>query len=331
MSDLTDRYLDAALAGVPRAKRSDVERELRSSIADAVDDRTSAGDDPSQAERAVLEGLGDPGILGSRLAGGVPWIVGPDLYPVWRRLMTMLLPVGLAVVGVVQAVLAIANGSTVGQVILQTAGGALMVGVHLVFWVTLVFAAWERVASAEQIRTDLGMSRGRWTVERLPVPTKGRMSASDLVTELITNVLCIVGLVVLTQLHVVEDGVRVPLLAPDFQNIWVPVLAGALVIQALLQIVVYARGHWTMRLAGMNAVIGIVFAAPVVFLALQGRIIDPAFGAAIGWPDLGAANGIAMIILAVSVTLVTAWDIIEACRKARVAEKAPTRAHAISS
>ncbi len=324
MTDLTDRYLGAALDGVPRGKRPDVEQELRSSIADAIDDRTGAGEDPAQAEVEVLEGLGDPGILASRLAGGVPWIVGPEIYPVWRRLMVMLLPVALAIVGVVQAVLAIVNEATAGEIILQTAGGVLMLGVQIVFWVTLVFAAWERVASAEEIRKDLGITTGRWTVDRLPVPTSGRMSASDLVTELITNILCIVGLVVLTQIHVVEDGARVPLLAPDFQAFWVPVMVATLVILALLQIVVYARGRWTTRLAVINAVIGIAFAAPVVVLALQGRILDPAFGAAIGFPELGAATGITMIILAISVTLVTAWDILDAFRKARIARRSAT-------
>ncbi len=322
MTDLTNRYLGAALDGVPSGKRPDVERELRSSIADAIDDRTAAGEDPTTAEVEVLEGLGDPGILASRLAGRVPWIVGPEVYPLWRRLMVTLLPVALVIVGVVQAILAIVNGSTVGEIILQTAGGVLMVGVQIVFWVTLVFAAWERVASAEEIRKDLGVTTGRWTIDRLPVPTSGRMSASDLVTELITNILCIVGLLALTQLQVVEDGVQVPLLTPEFQSVWVPVLVAMLVLQALLQVAVYARGRWTIRLAGVNAVLGVAFAAPLVVLALQGRIIDPAFGAAIGWSELGTANGITMVIVAISVALVTAWDILDAFRKARAATRA---------
>jgi hypothetical protein len=222
-------------------------------------------------------------------------------------------------VGVVQAVLAIVNEATVGEIILGTASGVLMVGVQIVFWVTLVFAAWERIASAEEIRKDLGLATGRWTVDRLPVAASGRMSASDLVTELITNILCIVGLVVLTQVSVTVDGTQVPLLASDFEAFWVPVMVAILVLQALLQIVVYARGRWTTRLAAMNAAVGIAFAAPVVVLALQGRIVDPSFGAAIGWPELGAANGITMVILAISVTLVTAWDILEAFRKAHAA------------
>ena len=127
-----------------------------------------------------------------------------------------------------------------------------------------------------------------------------------------------VGLLFLAQLQVVEAGVEVPLLTAEFRTFWVPVMVATLVVQALLQIVVYARGRWTMRLATLNAVVAVAFAAPAVVLALQGRIVDPAFGAAIGWPELGAANGITMILVAVGVTLVTVWDILDAFRKARV-------------
>jgi hypothetical protein len=59
-----------------------------------------------------------------------------------------------------------------------------------------------------------------------------------------------------------------------------------------------------------------------VVLALQGRIVDPAFGVAIGFPQLGAADGITMILVAIGVTLVSAWDILDAFRRARIARSA---------
>ena len=66
MTTLTDRYVDAALRRLPADKRPDIDKELRASIADAVDDRVGAGTDPAQAEVAVLTDLGDP----ARLAAG---------------------------------------------------------------------------------------------------------------------------------------------------------------------------------------------------------------------------------------------------------------------
>jgi hypothetical protein len=51
MNSWTERYLAAALRSIPEPKRADVERELRSSIADAVEERVAAGEDRLAAER----------------------------------------------------------------------------------------------------------------------------------------------------------------------------------------------------------------------------------------------------------------------------------------
>ncbi len=80
MISLTERYLAAALRGIPEAKRRDVEGELRSSITDAVDDRVAAGEDPAAAEKAVLEGLGNPARLAAEYAGQPLHLIGPELF-----------------------------------------------------------------------------------------------------------------------------------------------------------------------------------------------------------------------------------------------------------
>ena len=50
----TERYLAATLRSIPEPKRADVERELRSSIADAVEERVAAGQD-RHASRIQVE------------------------------------------------------------------------------------------------------------------------------------------------------------------------------------------------------------------------------------------------------------------------------------
>ncbi len=194
-------------------------------------------------------------------------------------------------------------------------------GVQLTFWVTLVFAVWERVASAGEVRRGLGLDTGRWTVERLPSPASSRMSVSDIVTELVTSILSIVGLVVLAGIRVTADGVEVPLLAADVRASWVPVLVAVLIAQALLYVVVYVRGNWTFRLAGINSVLGIAFAAPLVLLVLRGQLLDPAFGPAVGVPDLGAAGSPLMIVLAIGLLVVSAWEVIDPFRRAGRADR----------
>lgn len=46
MTSLTDRYVWATVRSLPEKQRSDIERELRTSIADAVDAKTDAGQRP---------------------------------------------------------------------------------------------------------------------------------------------------------------------------------------------------------------------------------------------------------------------------------------------
>ena len=72
----TERYLAATLRSIPEPQHADVERELRSSIADAVEERVAAGEDRLAAERTVLEGLGDPAQLAAAYTGRAAYLIG---------------------------------------------------------------------------------------------------------------------------------------------------------------------------------------------------------------------------------------------------------------
>ncbi|MBX3032169.1 MAG: hypothetical protein KF809_18655 [Chloroflexi bacterium] len=314
---LTDRYLGVVLSAVPRAQRPDVERELRSSIADALDDRLAAGEPPEAAEAAVLEGLGDPAALATRLSDRPTSLIGPELFPAWRQVTGSLLAVVVPLLAILLAVVAAANGEGLTEMVGAAIGGAFQALLQVVFWTTLVFAAVERFDTGRDAHQALGVPMGRWTVDRLPVPASARMGASDLVGELLSSIGCIIGLAVLTQVAPVIDGRQVPLLAPTMVSFWVPVLIVVLAVLAVFQVVVYMAGRWTMRRATIHALLQLAFSVPVLVLALEGRILDPAFGAAIRVPDLGAGDGWLMISIAVIVVAVTAWDILDAFRRAR--------------
>ena len=133
MTQLTERYLAAAMRGIPEAQRTDVERELRSSIADALEDRVSAGEDRASAEKAVLEGLGDPVRLAAGIAGRPLYLIGPDLFVEYRQLLVMLLSIVMPIVGIVQAAVALAGGDDLTGALLAGVGGAWTVGIHIFF------------------------------------------------------------------------------------------------------------------------------------------------------------------------------------------------------
>src|SRR5215212_5190286 len=87
----TERYLAAALRSIPAAKRADVEQELRSSIEDGIEERIAAGADGATAERAVLESLGDPSLLAAAYTGKPNYLIGPELFPIYRSVVPKIL------------------------------------------------------------------------------------------------------------------------------------------------------------------------------------------------------------------------------------------------
>ena len=53
MSEIKERYVATVLSSIPESRRSDVDRELRAAIDDAVEARVEQGEDPSAAETTV--------------------------------------------------------------------------------------------------------------------------------------------------------------------------------------------------------------------------------------------------------------------------------------
>jgi hypothetical protein len=318
MTSLTERYLAAALRGIPDKQRTDVERELRSSIVDAIEDRVGSGEERAGAEKAVLEGLGDPTRLAAGMSGSRLYLIGPELFVEYRQLLLTLLTIIVPIVGVIQFGVAIWQGEAFLAALLAGAAGAWTVALHIAFWVTLVFALIERLDEARDAREEISGAEGRWTVDRLPALAPARVSAGETIGEVVTSLITIGFLVFLSSNSWMVDaaGESIPLFSPAWTQ-WLPALIGVLVLIAGLQVVVFLVGRWTWLLASVFAVLELAFAIPVVVLAWTGTLINPAFAEAVGWPELAEGSGWVMILVALGVAVVTAWEIVDAFRRAR--------------
>ncbi len=319
MTTLTQRYLAAVLRGIPDGQRADVERELRSSIADAVEDRVAAGEERAAAEKAVLEGLGNPSVLAAGYSGRPMYLIGPDLFPAYRHIVVMLTSIAVPIVALVVTVAALAGGAGYADGLLEGVGGAFSVGVQLAFWITVTFVAIERFEVMREARTEIAGATSRWTVDMLPADGSDRVTIGETVGEVFTTLIGIGGLLFLRDTSWFTDGDAggLAILDPDLSTFWLPILIAVLASIAGLQVIVYLVGRWTMPLAAGNAALQLAFSVPVVALALNGALVNPAFAAELGWPELPDGDGTAMLILAAAVTLVTAWEILDAFRRAR--------------
>ena len=320
MTSLTERYLAATLRGIPAKQRPDVERELRSSIADAVEDRVANGEDRAAAETAVLEELGNPTRLASGMTGRPMYLIGPELFLAYRYVLFLLLAIVVPIVGVVEAIVEINGGAGIGPALVAGIGGALTVGVHVAFWVTLSFAVVERVDRSTWKDTDLKDLTQPWTVEHLPdLPSSGAVSVGETVGEIVTLGISIGGLLYLRGWSWVTDAndEPIPLFDPALWDFWFPALIAVLALTAVFHIVKLVVDRWTIALAVIHAILLTAFAVPFAALALNGALINPAFAEAVGWPQLADGDGVAMLAVTAATILINGWEAIDGFRKAR--------------
>ncbi len=311
MTSLTDRYVAATLRSVPAARREEIATELRASIEDMIEGRAAAGEDTTAAEREVLTELGDPARLAARYADRRLQLIGPTYYLAWERLLKLLLSFVPATVGVLVGLLAATDGDNPGGAVGEGIAAALNVAVHVAFWVTLVFAVLEWTNT----RVDLP----GWNVDQLPEgPVDRQISLTDTAASIGFLTLFIVYLPLQHfRSFVPTDGDRnLPILDPALWSFWLPFLMAVLVATVGLEIVKYRAGRWTWPLVGVNAVLNLAFAAPVIWLMSTDRLLNPDFVARFGW--LGEddnLNVVAAIVVAGTV-LVAVWDTAESALKA---------------
>ncbi|WP_069387985.1 permease prefix domain 1-containing protein [Cellulosimicrobium cellulans] len=306
---LTDRYVAATLRTIPEDRRSDIEQELRASIADAVDAQVASGADPEAAETAVLTDLGDPDRLAADLAGRPLYLIGPELYLDWWRLLKVLLWIA-PIPGIISLTAALVGGDAVGSSIFSGLWTTAVVALQIAFWTTLVFALLERDRRTR--RSDLS---GPWTVDRLPAVRERRdVSLGDTAASLAVLVL-LVAAVFVQRSHSwyrTADGDPVTVLDPGLWPVWVGGLLVIVAADVAIEVVKYARGRWTVGLAAANTVTALAFAVPAAWLATEGRLVNPAFLEASGGDEVTWL----LPVLVLVIVSIAVWDVADGWVKA---------------
>jgi hypothetical protein len=315
MTTLTDRYVWGVLRAVPESQRAELEPEIRALVADAIDARATAQDeaaDPIAAERDALVELGDPEALAARYTGRSLYLIGPKLFGPWRRVVVPVLSIVVPIVAIVDLAANLLAGAAPGQAIFAMLSTGFMVGVQILFWVTLVFALMERTGTEPTIDSQ------PWTPDHLPeVPAPERIGVGEAIASLTALVFVAVAIVwQQVASPVVVDGEGVPLFDPALWSFWLPYFLVLVVIEIVFTAVLYLHGRWTYPLATVNAGLGAAFALPALWLLANGMLFNPAVIDAID-----AATGLGwlsptVLITAITIAVIVAWDAIDGFRKA---------------
>jgi len=314
MNDLIDRYVWAIAKDLPGDTRDDVARELRATIEDMVEAR---GPESDATVREVLVELGDPAELALRYRGKRRYLIGPAVYPLYTRLLRILL---LVIVPVVFAATLIERLRAAEEHVLTDIFGAvnagLLTGVMVTFWTTIVFVILERAGVGQ----DESSSRddGAWDPDSLPPAfEKRQITLADTIFSLVALSLLVVLVLWLRSHSVVQlftgrqwmdaDGGSVPFLDEGLWDFWMPALVAVIAVGMAVEVWKYLSGRWTPPLVITNVLVDVLVAGVVAAILTTQRVIDPVFlaefrertgaefpGTVVGLSILGVVIGICL-------------------------------------
>ncbi|OLT24718.1 hypothetical protein BJF79_13270 [Actinomadura sp. CNU-125] len=294
---LTESYVQEVVRRVPADQRDDIANELHATIADAVDAREES--DRAAAERAVLTEMGDPIRLAARYADRPLTLIGPELYPTYVRVLTVLLGIALPAVTATIMVLDVLDGTGIGAAIGTGVGTVLTVGAQMVAWLTLVFASVERFGPRGAAQA--------WTPADLPSPRRPDEGRRGAIAAVAWEALML-GLIVwqATAEPFRADGERMQVLDPDLWSGWMwPIVAGLVAVIAV-NLVRVARQEWTVALAGWHAAAQALVTLPLAWVVYRQDILNPEFLAAVNGDDWTTPDSfytaVTLIVLAIGVS-----------------------------
>lgn len=270
MSTLIDRYVWATIRSLPQRQRADVERELRASIADALDARLDAGTPAADAERQVLTELGDPIRLAAGYADRPLHLIGPAVFLDYQRVLTLLVSIvpPIAMGGVLLG--GLLGGTPLPRLGAQAVSAGLTTLIHVAFWTTLLFVLIERSSKRDRSTTS-------WRPTDLPdLPADGREGIGSTAATVAALIAAMAAIYWQQYASPFRDaaGAVVPVLDPALWSFWLPFFIAVLVAEVVFAIVLYRRGGWTMTFALVNVVLNVAFTVPAVILLRTGRLLN---------------------------------------------------------
>ena len=317
MSTLTDRYVHAVTTLLPEEQRPEIDRELRATIADMVEDRVDGGGpgiDAVEAERAALQELGHPSLLADGYRGGGRSLIGPRVYPVWLAMLKLLLSIVPAVAGVVAMAVSAYEGASTAAVVADGVVSALGAAFQVFLWVTLAFAVVERSDVDTEVFAPLVPSK-EWTPDQLPEVQAESYGWGEAAFGIVTSMVGIVLLAGAGRL-VRDDGDTVRILS-DAALTWRWVVVAGLALGVLVACYVLVRRRWTVPAAAANLVSGVLVGVPLVWLLVTRNLFHPDALAMVPAGALERWGDTNHVVVAVIIVAILLWDAVDPFLKLR--------------
>lgn len=285
---LVDIYIQEVARRLPEKNREDITLELRSTIEDMLPDDYNEED-----VKSVLEKLGSPVSLANGYLERPMHLIGPRYFDVYTTLLKMIIPIA-AVIALISMVaenfIGYSGNQAVLNVILKLIGKGIgeivEVGLHVFFWLTLVFAVIERT-DKEKDPHPLTTSFKKWTPDDLKnisyVPKKKSISKFEVFGGLMWTAVWATLYFYANHLvgvyHGTENGLK--FVAPTFNQevllqYW-PIVVIMIVFEIGISLYKLVQGQWTKKLAIGNAILQLAGTIAFIVIVVNPHLFNEGF------------------------------------------------------
>lgn len=266
---LFDRYVAEVGRHLPSAEREDIEKEIRSALEDTIEEHTQESGKPANDESisAVLMQFGNPELLAQKYSNKKRYLIGRNWYEIYVQILKRVLGTALPIVWLVQIFVKHDASDKLGQILTQSFGATFNIGIQVWFWITMIFVILEH-AGVKPSELD-GAENHEWTPDQLPaLPKKRQISFTDVITDLITSSVSIVGGIVLL-------SISPEILHPALFKVWVPIFLGITVLSFIHELFKLKIGNWTPALMITNVILNLVLIGFAIAFFTSQQFINP--------------------------------------------------------
>ncbi|PEZ03950.1 hypothetical protein CN326_17210 [Bacillus sp. AFS018417] len=275
--NLIEIYIKEVTRRLPEKNREDIALELRSTIEDMLPDDYSEED-----VKAVLEKLGSPVTMANGYRDWPTHLIGPRYFDGYVTLLKMILPIA-AVISLISVIAEHFIGYSGEQAVISIVfsligkgiGSIIEVGIHVFFWLTLVFAILER-ADKGRDEEPLTASFKKWTPDDLKnihnIPKKKAISKGEVFVSLMWTAIWSTFYFYANHLVGVYERSRdvLEFVTPTFNQevllgYW-PIVLVVIGLEIALALYKLLKGQWTKGIAICNAALQLI--ATIVFIVI---------------------------------------------------------------
>lgn len=310
---LIERYIQEVKKNLPESQKAEVESELRKRIERMMQEK---GGYSEKAQGEVIEELGNPRLLAEEYRVSKRFLIGPEIYGTYEKVLKIVVTVAVAGTIVGNTVDFIVNEKSFLSYLAATVGTALSAAIGAFGWLTLIFAIIERKAKDKFLRE----LREDWSIKDLPQEEKPEKAFSKVgiaigVFFTILLMILVSGYSHLLGVYYDVEGARefIPILNADAFSTYIPYIVGMLAIQLVLSLSKLIFKTWNYYVATANLIVNILSLALLVFMLRDSSIINSELAIKVSEATGKTANIVSIIKKPViaAFSLIFAFDSIE--------------------